>query len=405
MSGTCESKPCALGVARVASASARGPWVETARAATLRLSDGTSLIDMASGGFGYGARAVVDAVAVQVRRNPLATRHFLSAPLALLSERLTAVTPGALSRSYLCSSKAEAVEGALKLAKGFDRGRSEYVAIADADHGSTLGALSVSDLAPYRSLLPAAPLRACVAEDPDAAIAAVSERTAAVIAEPGPRGTRFDDQSPGWLGRLRARCSDIGALLIVDETATGFGRTGRMFAVDHERVAPDVLVFGGALGGSVLPLNGYITTHRVYERVYDRRDPTLHASATGGNPAGCVAGLEVLAAIDAQDVPASCAAGGEQLLRALERIAREHRAVVDIGVHGLLGRLWLRRDDVIAVMRVAYRLGVLVGARPTARAPFVELLPPLMLSAEELQSGLERVRAAIAVVEEQRDPR
>ncbi len=371
------------------------PTVVSGRGATLQLSDSSRLLDFASGGFGHGATPVATAVARQMAVNPLATRHFLSLPLAHFTARLAGVCPGDLEVSYLCSSRSEAVEGALKLARGLHPGRSKVVALRGAYHGSTLGALSVCGRENMRRPLPRLLFDAAFAADSGSAVDLVDRETAAVIVEPWPGGEGLPVADAGWLQALSARCSESGALLIADEARSGVGTTGLMFGVEHESVVPDLLVVGGALGGGVMPLAGYVTRRELNDRVYGRRDPTLHASTTGGNPAACAAGMATLQMIEQEDLLARARERGDQLLSALHEL--RHRfpdAIAEVRGTGLFAQVVIDGDPA-ALAAAARERGL--SCEIDATLPGIVLRPPILVTEGEIERGLAALGDAIAI--------
>ncbi len=371
------------------------PTVVSGQGATLQLSDSSRLLDFASGGFGHGAAPVAVAVARQMAINPLATRHFLSLPLAHFTARLAGICPGDLEVAYLCSSRSEAVEGALKLARGLRPGRSKVVALRGADHGSTLGALSVCGRESMRRPLPRLLFDGVLAPDPGRIGDLIDRETAAVIVEPWPGGDGLPVTGAGWLKALSARCSESGALLIADETRSGIGTTGLMFGVEHESVVPDLLVVGGALGGGVMPLAGYVTRRELNDRVYGRRDPTLHASTTGGNPAACAAGMATLQMIEQEGLLARAREGGDRLLSALHELRLRHPdAIGEVRGVGLFARVQIATGDAGAVAAAALERGL--GCEIDLDLPGLVLRPPLLVTREEIDRALDALDAAIS---------
>jgi putrescine aminotransferase len=374
----------------------------SARGATVWTDDGRELVDFASGGFGYGHPGVRAAVARQMRELPLSSRHLLSGPLAAFVERMASTAPGDLEVTYPCNSGSEAVEGALKLARGHDRRRTTVIAATGAHHGSTLGALALSEPARLGRELEDAPVDVVRVPYGDAeAVARVADaRTAAVIVEPVSTAAAVITPPDGYLTSLRGICRSTGALLIADEVTTGLGRTGARFGVDRERVVPDVMVLAGALGGGVMPAAAYVTTRRVNDRVYRRQDPVLHASTTGGNPLACAAALAALEVFEAERLAERCAEGGAFLAAALDRIGLDHPDVVlGTSALGLLGSLRLPDERAGRdLQRRSLDAGLLLRVeRQEADSWFATLTPPLTTSREELERGVEALATALAV--------
>jgi putrescine aminotransferase len=370
-----------------------------ASGATIELGEEAALLDFESGGFGHGSREIVESVLAQIRRNPLSTRHFLSLPLARLSRRLASICPsgGDLQVSYLCNSGSEAVEGALKLACGFRRERRRFIALEGAYHGSTLGALSVCGLRDMRRPFLRLPLEASLVSDVSALPERIDEETAAVIVEPWPGGRGRPVPQAGWMRRVAERCRETGTLLVADETRTGLGRSGTMFAVDQEEVVPDVLVVGGSLGGGVLPVAGYVASRRVNDRVYARRDPTLHASATGGNPAACAAGLATIDLLERADLLSSVRERSALLEKGLTEIAARHASIVaDIRGVGLSFWIDLRGPPLARKLACrAWEGGLALGSPTSSDDVSLRVFPPLLVAAEEISRGLEILEATL----------
>lgn len=362
---------------------------------TIQLSDNSAQIDFETGGFGHGARQVERAVIEQMERNPLATRHFLSLPLARFAARLADSCPGDLEVSYFCNSGSEAIEGALKLARGFQRNRTRFVAVRGGYHGSSLGALSACGIESIRSKFACLPLNVDFSAAPDQLRDAIDSTTAAVIVEPWPGGPG-SQATEGWLKQLAHRCAATGTLLIADETRSGVGRTGAMFAVEHEKVVPDILVLGGALGGGVLPVAAYVSSQRVNGQVYGRADPTLHASATGGNPAACAAGMATLAMIQEDGLLQRVVNTGSVLLAGVRRLADMYPEKVAHAVgFGLFAKLLFHTEETAKeIADGAFDRGFAVRRASDGKSwNTIELCPPILVNNGE-------IRAALRILEE-----
>lgn len=386
-----------------------GEPVVAARGATLRTSSGAELVDMVSGGFGYGHPDVVRRVREQICRMPLSSRVLFSRPLAAIIDKLAELTPGDLQVSFLGASGSEAVEGALKLVKGFHRGRTKLVAATNSYHGATIGALSICGQPPLRrpcrpplatSFVPFGDITALQRE--------IDEQTAALVLEPVQTRAGIQVPDVGYLRAARARCTEVGALLVIDEITTGLGHTGWLFAVDRAGVAPDVMTLAGALGGGVLPVGAYVATRQVNDRVYDKKDPLLHANTTGGNPAACTAALAALEVATQQGLPARARALGAKLLARLEQWRSDHaEAIVETSGIGLLASVRVAGVALAqAVQREARARGALVAVDGLSGAcagqPWLTLRPPLLISEAELSRGLDAVDEALRVAGEDR---
>ncbi len=237
------------------------------------------------------------------------------APAAQLAERLVAIAPPGLERVFYSDSGSTATEIALKMAfqywqqrGGADAERKAFVSLTDGYHGDTIGAVSVGGIDLFHSAYgPLAVRRPSASPPGDAAelervLAEHGDEIAAVIVEPlvqGAAGIRV--QPPGYLRAVRELCDRHGVLLICDEVATGFGRTGTMFACEQERVAPDFLCLGKGLTGGYLPLAATLTTERVYEGflgAHEEYRTFFHGHTFTGNPLACAAGIASLEAFE-----------------------------------------------------------------------------------------------------------
>lgn len=375
----------------------------SADGAILRDVDGKEYIDCLGGygvfNLGHRHPAVVAAVKEQLDRLPLSSKIFFNRPMAELAEKLAAITPGDLQYSFFCNSGTEAVEGALKLAC-IHTGRRKIVSTWNAFHGKTIGALSATGRPVFRD--PFSPLLADVQHVPfgdGAALRRVMDsETAAVIIEPiqGEGGIILPPD--GYLQEVRAVCDEFGAVMICDEVQTGLGRTGKLFAVEHWGVTPDIMTLAKALGGGVMPVGAYIARPHLWERYIE--SPLLHTSTFGGNPLACAAANAAIAAIEQEGLVGRSQTEGEYLLDKLDAIRAKYPAVIaEIRGKGLMIGIEYTKEGVGGFMlSELINAGILVAY--TLNNPKVmRLEPPLNISRELL----DRVVAVIARATEQAD--
>ncbi len=240
---------------------------------------------------GHGNPAVTEAVCRQARdyMHVMVYGELIERPQVQYAALLAELLPGDLESVYFVNSGAEAVDGALKLAKRYS-GRREILACRDAYHGSTHGAMSVMDCREfsdaYGPLLPGVDwIRFGRMEDLDK----ITDRTACLLMEPvqGEAGVRIPQK--GYLEAVRRRCDETGTLLVFDEIQTGFGRTGSMFAMQKYGVTPDIVCLAKALGGG-MPLGAFVSSRRIMDCL--SHDPALgHITTFGGHPVCCATGL------------------------------------------------------------------------------------------------------------------
>src|SRR5438067_862612 len=259
---------------------------------------GRAFIDLISGigvsSLGHGNPYVKEAIKQQVDKymHLMVYGEFVQTPQVMFAQKLVSLLPDNLQSVYFTNSGAEAVEGALKLAKRFN-GRQQIIACHNSYHGSTHGALSVMGneefKQAYRPLLPGVGFINFNNSDD---LGLITEQTACVIVETvqGEAGVRVPDIA--YMQALRTRCNETGTLLILDEIQAAFGRTGKLFAFEHFGIVPDILLLAKALGGG-MPIGAFIASDQIMGALKD--NPILgHITTFGGHPVCCAAGLAAL---------------------------------------------------------------------------------------------------------------
>lgn len=256
---------------------------------------GEKYLDLVSGfavnNIGHRHPKVIQAVKNQVDQHMHVTVYgeFVQTPQVKLAEKLVSIFPQNLNSVYFVNSGTEATEGAMKVAKKYT-GRTEIIAAKKAYHGSTQGALSLIGNDEYRSAYgPLLPNINYISFNSLDELSSITDKTAAVILETvqGEAGMRVPDKR--WLQAVRERCNETGALLILDEIQTGFGRTGKMFAFEHFDIVPDILLVAKALGGG-MPIGAFIADREIMQVITN--NPMLgHITTFGGHPVCCAAAL------------------------------------------------------------------------------------------------------------------
>jgi acetylornithine/LysW-gamma-L-lysine aminotransferase len=355
--------------------------------ATLWDAAGRAYIDCVGGqgaaNLGHAHPAVVEAIQQQAATLISCPEIFHNDQRAAYLAELAAVLPGGMRRVFLCNSGAEAIEGALKIAR-LATGRPNIIATVRGFHGRTMGALSATYEPRYRE--PFAPLLPGFSHVPydklDALDAAVGEQTAAVLIEPvqGEGGVR--PASPGYLAGALEICRARGALLIVDEIQTGFGRTGSMFAVEQSGVVPDLIALAKSIAGG-LPMGAV----GIHERL-GALPQGSHGTTFGGGPLACAAARAALRALVEEQLPRQAAEKGAYLIEKLR--ALELRRVREVRGAGLLVGIELK-ERVQPFLLALMEHGVLaLPAGPNV----LRLLPPLVITYEQL----DRVIALVGEV-------
>jgi len=374
--------------------------ITVARAAGSTIWDdaGRPYLDLLAGmgvaNVGHTHPAVVAAVRAQAERHlhVMVYGELVLEPQVRLAERLAALLGPPLEVVYFTSSGAEAIEGALKTARKHT-GRGRLVAFEGGFHGDTLGALSVGGNPVYRTpfepLLPDVDL---LPFDDLAALAAIDARTAAVVVEPVQAEGGVRIPSPGFLPALRRRCDETGALLVLDEVVTGFGRTGRLFAHRHWDVVPDLLVLAKALGGG-LPLGAFVGARRVMATL--AHDPPLaHVTTFGGHPLSCAAGLAALDVLLADDLSGRAARLGARLLERLGALVGRGGLVAVRGLGLLVGLEFDGATQCAAFTRRALAAGLVLNWT-LHRDTVVRLAPPLVIRDEEIDDAVARIAVSL----------
>jgi adenosylmethionine-8-amino-7-oxononanoate aminotransferase len=393
--------------------------VESARGATLRLADGRELIDGMSSWWsaihGYRHPHIEAAVREQLERLPHVMFGGLThEPAVSLCERLIELAPAGLERVFLCDSGSVAVEIAIKLALQYWHARGQprrkrLLALRGAYHGDTFGAMAVCDPVTgmhglFAGAFPVhwfAERPRCRFDEPcreehwshlAGLLRAHRDEIAAVILEPivqGAGGMWF--YAPEYLRRVRALCDEHDVLLIADEIATGFGRTGRMFGCEHADVSPDLLCVGKALTGGTLSLAATLASGPVCAAIAGGEPGVfMHGPTFMGNPLACAAAgasLDLLASEPWRDR----VAGIEAALEVGLAPARALRGVADVRVLGAIGVVELHEPVDMAIVQPAF-VDAGVWVRPFGR--LVYTMPPYIT----LPAQIERITRAICEV-------
>ncbi len=307
-------------------------------------SEGKPYIDLISGigvsNLGHSNQRVVNAIKEQVDKymHLMVYGEYVQSPQVRFAEKLVSILPENLQSVYFTNSGAEAVEGALKLAKRYTS-RTNIIACHNSYHGSTHGALSVMGneefKQAYRPLLPGVKF---INFNNTNDLSLIDDQTACVIIETvqGEAGIRVPDIA--YMQALRKRCDETGTLLILDEIQAAFGRTGKLFAFEHFGIVPDILLLAKALGGG-MPIGAFISSNAIMSAL--KENPILgHITTFGGHPVCCAAGLAALEVLLDEKLCEQVAAK-ETLLRA----SLVHSAIKEIRGKGLMLALELESFD------------------------------------------------------------
>ncbi len=337
-----------------------------------------------AGNLGHANPAVAAAIAEQAKTLISCPEMFYNDRRAQLIQKLISIAPKSIERVYLCSSGTEAVEACLKFAR-VATGRKEIVATMRGFHGRTIGALSATWEKKYRE--PYEPLwpgfKHVAYNDLDALKEAVTENTAAVILEvvQGEGGVR--PGTPEFLLGAQQLCREHGALLILDEVQTGFGRTGKMFAAEHYGLEPDLMALAKSIAGG-LPMGAALIGKRV-----GQLPPQIHGSTFGGNPLACAASLAAIDYLETNHLPEHALELGAWFVAELKKIDSPH--IREVRGLGLMIGIELK-GKVTPFLQALMGKGVL--ALP-AGLTVMRFLPPLVIQKEDLAQVVDAVAAVL----------
>ena len=359
--------------------------------------DGREYLDLLSGigvaSLGHAHPALARAMTEQVRTLVHTSNLFYHPLQGQLAEELAGLS--GLPRAFFCNSGTEAVEACLKFARRYwhSRGepRAEFIALEESFHGRTFGSLSVTSdehyRAPFEPLLPT--VRFVSNSDPDALLAAVSRKTAAIIAEPiqGEGGIRPLTQA--FADAMTEASARTGTLLIADEVQSGLGRTGRPFYFPVLGLNPHLVSVGKALGSGV-PVGAALISEEVAATI----SYGDHGTTYGGNVLSCRAALAFLDELTNGGVMANVGRVGAFFEQRLRQVAAKHAVVKEVRGVGLMWGVELSRDAA-PVVPAGLANGVVVNR--TAET-VVRLLPPLVITESEADEALARLDTALGVI-------
>ena len=355
--------------------------------------NGEKWLDLISGisvsNVGHRHPEVLEAIHQQLEKymHLMVYGEYVQSPQVLLAQKLSSLIPG-LDSVYFVNSGAEAIEGSIKLARRVT-GRKKIIAFKNAYHGSTTGALSLmSDTYfkdPFQPLLPDV-----IHLNPDdfRSLEFIDETTAAVFTEVIRGEAGAIPVSTEFLQALRARCTETGAMMVVDEIQTGFGRTGTFFACQQHGITPDILVMAKGMGGG-MPIGAFMSSYSSMQQLTEQ--PVLgHITTFGGHPVSCAASIATFDIIQRLNI--------QETVPALEAIVRkelQHPSIVQITGKGLLLAIEFA-DQAFAQRVIAGCVAAGVITDWFLFAPQkLRICPPLTISGEELTNACRIILSVI----------
>lgn len=359
--------------------------------------DGKEYLDFTSGwavnNAGHANEAIADAIAEQARTLLQTSNQFYTVPQLQLAEIL--VENSAMDKVFFCNSGAEANEGAMKLARRYGaknkNGAFEIVTALNSFHGRTMANVSATGQPHYQELFQPIPPGYKHVEfgDLEELKGAVSDSTVAVMLEPVQAEGGVNVPPEGYLENVREFCDQEGLLLIFDEVQTGMGRLGTLFGYESFGVEPDIMSLAKGLGGGV-PIGAFMAKDEACAF-----EPGDHGSTFGGNALTCAAAYASTKYIIENDLSRNSAEMGARMGEALNTIKANNSSVSEVRGMGLLWAVLFDSDIGPDVVANCNNEGLLTNPlRPNA----VRLMPPLTVSAEEIDQAMERLETAIKAV-------
>ncbi len=361
------------------------------------------------GGFGiytcgHKNKEIVETVKAQLDHQALHSQELLDPLRGYLAKAVAQITPGDLQYCFFTNGGAEANEMALKLARVATGGRW-YVSTVNAFHGKSMGAVSMGGKDTYR--IPYTPMVQQVihveygnAEDARKAIKnliAVGEKVAAFIVEPVQGEAGIIIPPKGYLKEIRAICDEYGVAMICDEIQTGMGRTGHMWRCEGEDVVPDILTFGKAFGGGIMPITGLICRPPMWtEQLVD--NPWLLGSPTfGGNPVCCSAAIATIKYMIDHDIPGECAKKGALIKEGLDKLAAKYPDLIDeVRGIGLMLAMEFKTSEIGYQVATGMFSRKVITAGTLVNAKCIRFEPASVITEEQIAQVLQRLDESLA---------
>lgn len=355
---------------------------------------------------GWGHPEIVAAVQAQLKRTPMPSQELIDPLRGVLARLIGDIAPGDIKYSFFCASGTEAIEGAIKLAKMYTQ-KAAFIVAVKAFHGKTMGSLSMMGKSDYRlppGLLYAGPVYHVPFGDAEAVerqleiCDKVGIGVAGVLMEPiqGEAGGIVppDDFWP----RIREATKKYNTLLIADEVQTGLGRTGKLWGVDHWDVKPDIIAVAKSLGGGVMPISTFCSTEEIWQCMMNP-NPFIHTTTTGGGALACSAAIAAIHVTLREKLWEVAAAKGEYIMPKVKALAEKYPQVYKsvTGKGLLIGQHFNTPEIGYEIAARLFKRGVLVAGTLTS-ATTIRIEPPLVITYEQIDEGLNRLEETVAEV-------
>lgn len=342
---------------------------------------------------GHRPRRVVEALKAAMDEIDVGDHMLLDEMRAALGKRLAELTPGDIQYSTFSPGGAEAIDVAIKLARGYTK-RPGVISVKGGYHGHTGFALATGEDSFRGKFGPMPPGFSKVPFGEAEALAeVVSEETAAVIIETIPATSGMPLPPADYYPRVRQACDAHGAQLIIDEVQSGLGRTGRMWAIEEWKVVPDILVTGKGLSGAVYPMSA--TCHRPHLETFFQENPFIHLSSFGGASLGCVAALVMLDQITEPGFMEHVQLMGDRFDAGFVELGSRHEIVAGWRRRGLMIGFELVDPRMGPAMSVALAQHGVLAVFANHRPSTIQIMPPLIIQPEEVDFVLEALEQSL----------
>lgn len=357
---------------------------------------GKQYIDLMSGiavsNIGHRHPEVIKAIKEQVDKylHVMVYGEFIESPQVKLAKRLADLLPETLNMTFFVNSGSEAVEGAMKLARKYNK-RSEIIAFKGGYHGSTLGAVSILGDEKYKQdFRPLIPDVKILEFNNNKDLSQITDKTSCVVIEVIQAGSGIRIPNREFLKKLRQICTDTGALLIFDEIQTGFGRTGKLFAFEHYDVIPDVLCIAKSMGGG-MPIGAFISSNSIMDSLNDSHPLLGHATTFGGHPVSCAASLAALNVLIDTNIMHEV----EAKANLFKSYLKDHPNIKEIRNVGLFMAIELKDSSTIdKIVERCIENGVITYWF-LYNHDSLSIIPPLTITNEEIKEACDRLIKAL----------
>lgn len=356
---------------------------------------GKKYMDMLSGicvgNVGHRNKRVVEKIKEQLDKymHIMVYGEFVQSPQLDYAKRLMEVLPSNFNQIFYVNSGSEAIEGAIKTARLYNK-RYEIISFKNSYHGSTLGAVSLlSDEKLTQKFRPLIPICNNIEFNNEEDLLKITEKTSCVVAETIQAGSGVVLPENGFLKKLKARCNEVGALLIMDEIQTGFGRTGKLFGFMNYDFVPDILCIAKSMGAG-MPIGAFVGSNEIMNKLNNHHPLIGHASTFGGNAIGCVAALENLNIIIEENLMDNVEAKGN-----IYRKKLIHPQIKEVRGKGLFNCIELKHKDVWQKALVScFEQGIITGTH-LFNEGCLSIKPPLTITYDQINLSIEKILKAL----------